>query len=214
MMVKRLTIIGLLVLLAGCLSEKPVSVSKISQSGSLGGPQFIRDMWITDIYGGVGNFAYGGVQGCCASASVGMGVPTAIEGSWESGWGSGYWAEEWKRRWKPEWGNYDDVYDKKWYRIDGEIDSELAKQKIDTMNNYYKNHKAHPVMQVLVDGPKVMLLYKYSCNSSRPQNDCTVRDNADPNGWVKPAPYSKLNYSTSVVLYEGIGETSDKPFEG
>ncbi|WP_114787853.1 hypothetical protein [Vibrio tetraodonis] len=214
MMVKRLTIIGLLVLLAGCLSEKPVSVSKISQSGSLGAPQFIRDMWITDIYGGVGNFAYGGVQGCCASASVGMGVPTAIEGSWESGWGGGYWAEEWKRRWKPEWGNYDDVYDKKWYRIDGEIDSELAKQKIDTMNRYYKNHKANPVMQVLVDGPKVILLYRYICNSERPQNDCTVRDNADPNGWVKPAPYSKYGNIMSVVLYEGTGETSDKPFEG
>ena len=213
MMVKRLTIIGLLVLLAGCLSEKPVSVSKISQSGSLGGPQFIRDMWVTDIYGGVGNFAYGGVQGCCASASVGMGVPTAIEGSWESGWGGGYWAEEWKRRWKPEWGNYDDVYDKKWYRIDGEIDSELAKQKIDTMNRYYKNHSVPPIMKVLVDGPKVMLLYSILCVSDT-TDDCTVNEGADPNGLLSPAPNRRSDSVAMVaVLYEGMGEVSDKPFK-
>lgn len=53
-------------LLNGCFESKPVSVASIGNAGSLGGPHFIRDMWVSDIYGGGANFAYGSVQGCCA----------------------------------------------------------------------------------------------------------------------------------------------------
>ncbi|WP_114785570.1 hypothetical protein [Vibrio tetraodonis] len=213
MIVRTLPIIFLSLLLTGCFKEKPVAVAKIGNAGSLTGPHGINDMWVSDIYGGGANFAYGAVQGCCASASIGIGVPNAIKGEWRQGWRVDFKSKErWRAKWNDDWGSFYEI--PHWYRIDDVIDSELAKQKIQTMTNYYKNHKAIPVMQVLVDGPKIMVLYKYSCNSSRPQNDCTVRDNADPNGWVKPTPFSKLGYSTSVVLYEGMGEISDKPFEG
>ena len=76
-------------LLNGCFESKPVSVASIGNAGSLGGPHFIRDMWVSDIYGGGANFAYGSVQGCCASASIGIGIPSAIKGEWENGVGGG-----------------------------------------------------------------------------------------------------------------------------
>ncbi|MEF1257068.1 hypothetical protein [Vibrio sp. M260112] len=198
-------------LLNGCFESKPVSVASIGNAGSLGGPHFIRDMWVSDIYGGGANFAYGSVQGCCKSASIGIGIPSAIKGEWENSFGSSYWKEEWKKRWESKWGDYDKDYGTRWYRIDDVIDSELAKQKIETMNHYYKNHHANPVMKLLVNNDRVLLLYAYSCTPEI-NDDCTVRQGADPNGWVQVAPYSTHKNSTVVVLYEGSGEVSDKPF--
>jgi hypothetical protein len=169
-------------------------------------------MWVSDIYGGNTSFSYGSVQGCCASASIGIGVPSAIKGEWRQGWRVDFKSKErWRTKWKEKWGPFYET--PKDYRIDAVIDSELAKQKIDTMNRYYKNHKANPVMQVLVDGPKVMVLYAYGCTPEI-NDDCTVRENADPNGWVQISPGRTHKNSTVVVLYEGTGETSDKPFEG
>ncbi|AUW03850.1 hypothetical protein [Vibrio campbellii] len=199
-------------LLNGCFESKPVSVASIGNAGSLGGPHFIRDMWVSDIYGGGANFAYGSVQGCCASASIGIGIPSAIKGEWENGVGGGSSREKWQKRWKPEWGNFDENYDTKWFRIDDVIDSELAKKKIETMNHYYKNHHANPIMKLLVNNDRVLLLYAYGCTPEI-NDDCTIREGADPNGWVQVAPYSKHKNSTVVVLYEGRGEVSDKPFE-
>ncbi|TMX46888.1 hypothetical protein [Vibrio sp. Hep-1b-8] len=198
-------------LLNGCFESKPVSVASIGNAGSLGGPHFIRDMWVSDIYGGGANFAYGSVQGCCKSASIGIGIPSAIKGEWENSFGSSYWKEEWKKRWESKWGDYDKDYGTRWYRIDDVIDSELAKQKIETMNHYYKNHHANPVMKLLVNNDRVLLLYAYSCTPEI-NDDCTVRQGADPNGWVQVAPYSTHKNSTVVVLYEGRGEVSDEPF--
>ena len=200
-------------LLNGCFESKPVSVASIGNAGSLGSPHFIGDMWVSDIYGGGASFAYGSVQGCCASSSIGIGIPSAIKGQWENGVGGGSSREKWKKRWQPEWGNFDENYDTKWYRIDDVIDSDLAKKKIETMNHYYPNFKTNGVMQVLVNKEQVLLLYKYSCNPNREHNDCTIRENADPNGWVKTAPYSKTGNTKVVILYDGKGEVSDKPFE-
>lgn len=95
--------------------------------------------------------------------------------------------------------------------IEDVIDCELAKEKIETMNRYYKNHHANPVMKLLVNNDRVLLLYAYGCTPEI-NDDCTVREGADPNGWVQVAPYSKHKNSTVVVLYEGRGEVSDKPF--
>lgn len=198
-------------LLNGCFESKPVSVASIGNAGSLGGPHFIRDMWVSDIYGGGANFAYGSVQGCCASASIGIGIPSAIRGEWENGVGGGSSREKWQKRWKPEWGNFDESYDTKWFRIDDVIDTELAKQKIETMNHYYKNHHANPVMKLLVNNDRILLLYAYGCTPEI-NDDCTVKEGADPNEWVQVAPYSTHKNSTVVVLYEGRGEVSDKPF--
>lgn len=168
-------------LLNGCFESKPVSVASIGNAGSLGGPHFIRDMWVSDIYGGGANFAYGSVQGCCASAGIGIGIPSAIKGEWENGVGGGSSREKWQKRWKPEWGDFDENYDTKWFRIDDVIDTELARQKIETINHYYPNFKTNGVMQVIVNKEQVLLLYKYSCNPNRKHNDCTIRENADPN---------------------------------
>ncbi|HBC0002006.1 TPA: hypothetical protein KDX83_004233 [Vibrio parahaemolyticus] len=206
-----LVAIGVCFLLNGCFESKPVSVASIGNAGTLGSPHFIRDMWVSDIYGGGANFGYGAVQGCCASSSIGIGIPSAIKGEWENNFGSDYWKKEWKKRWKPEWGDYDKNYGTRWYRIDDVIDSDIAKQKIETMNHYYKNHHANPVMKLLVDGERILLLYAYACTPEI-NDDCTVREGADPNGWVQIAPYSKHKNSTVVVLYEGKGKVSDKPF--
>ena len=209
-----LIVVSMCFLLNGCFESKPVLVASIGNAGSLGGPHFIRDMWVSDIYGGGANFAYGSVQGCCASAGIGIGIPSAIKGEWENGAGGGSSREKWQKRWKPEWGNFDENYDTKWFRIDDVIDTELARQKIETINHYYPNFKTNGVMQVLVNKEQVLLLYKYSCNPNRKHNDCTIRENADPNGWVQSAPYSKTGNTKVVVLYEGKGEVSDKPFTG
>ncbi|MET2897704.1 hypothetical protein ABXV22_05185 [Vibrio rotiferianus] len=210
---KFLIAVSMCFLLNGCFESKPVSVASIGNAGSLGGPHFIRDMWVSDIYGGGANFAYGSVQGCCASASIGIGIPSAIKGEWENGVGGGSSREKWQKRWKPEWGNFDENYDTKWFRIDDVIDSELAKQKILTMNHYYKNHRVDPVMKLLVNDDKVMLLYSILCVKSA-NDDCTVNEGADPNGWIVPSPNRHpKSVAVVTVLYDGKGDVSDKPFE-
>ena len=198
MTARILTFLGLFMMLTGCFNDKPVAVAKIGHAGSMSGPHFITDMWVSDVYGGGANFAYGAVQGCCKSASIGIGVPSAIKGEWQQGWRVDFKSKErWRAKWRDEWGAFYET--PKNYRIDDVIDSELARQKIETMNHYYKNHKALPVMKVLVDGSKVMVLYAYSCTPEI-NDDCTVRANSDPNGWVKIAPGHTHKNSTVVVL--------------
>ncbi|WP_341664684.1 hypothetical protein [Vibrio sp.] len=213
MIVRTLPIIFLSLLLTGCFSEKPVAVAKIGHAGSLSGPHGIKDMWVSDIYGGGANFAYGAVQGCCASASIGIGVPNAIKGEWRQGWRVDFKSKErWRAKWNDDWGPFYEI--PHWYRIDDVIDSELANQKIEAMNSYYKNHSVPPIMKLMVDGPKVMLLYSVLCISDS-SDDCTVNEEADPNGLLVPAPNRHSDSVAMVaVLYEGMGEISDKPFEG
>ena len=198
--------------ITGCTEPPlPKKVSTIGQSGSIGGHYGISKMIVGDINGGGADFGYGAVNGCCASSSIAIGVPSTISGTWRSGWPEGYEKnkEHWRKEWKESWGEFPE--EPRWYRIEDKVDSELAKQKIRTMNNYYKNHTGNSVMRVLVNEDKVALLYGLSCTPAF-HEDCTVRENADPNGWVTISPNSKHKGSTVVVLYEGKGETSDKPF--
>lgn len=198
--------------ITGCTEPPlPTKVASIGQSGSIGGHYGISKMFVGDINGGGAGFGYGAVSGCCASSSIAIGVPSTISGEWRSGWPEGYEKnkESWRKQWEDSWGEFPE--EARWYRIVDKVDSELAKQKIRTMNNYYKNHTGNSVMRVLVNEDKVMLLYAFSCTPEL-NDDCTVRENADPNGWVTTSPHSKHKGATAVVLYEGRGESSDKPF--
>ncbi|MDK9790031.1 hypothetical protein [Vibrio sp. D431a] len=207
---KALTVLGLTVLMTGCGKESaPKTVASIGQAGSLGGYYGISRMVVGDINGGGAGFGYGSVSGCCASASIGIGVPSSIEGEWRSGWTSDKSKEEWREKWEPRRGEFPES--PTWYRIKSTIDSEQAEKKILTMNRYYKNHTANPVMRVLVDGDKVMLFYGLSCTPEL-NDDCTVRENADPNGWVITSPNSKHKGATVVKLFEGKGESSTSPY--
>ncbi len=77
------------------------------------------------------------------------------------------------------------------------------------MNDYYQEFSTEwPVMQVVVDEDKIMLLYTLSCYSKI--DNCTANNDTDPNGWVVKSPE---NLTDVVVLFEGTGETSFTPFE-
>ncbi|HHX8676738.1 TPA: hypothetical protein ACVO4P_001799 [Vibrio alginolyticus] len=205
-------VLGLSFALTGCLEQPlPKKVASIGQSGSIGGHYGVSKMYVGDINGGGANFGYGAVSGCCASSAIAIGVPSSISGEWRSGWPEGYEKnkEHWRKQWVESWGEFPDKAT--WYRLDDEVDSELAKKKILTMNSYYKNHTGNSVMRVLVDGNEVTLLYSLSCTPEL-NDDCTVREGSDPNGWVIISPHSKHQGATAVVLYKGLGEISDKPF--
>lgn len=185
---KTLYILALLLLLTGC-SEEPFCVAKLGNAGSTTGKHSIKLLSVSDVLGGGGSFAYGSVDGYPgASADIGgMGIPNHIEG---------YWAK------------YKKSGLASFYEISDTIDCDLAEKKIRTMQNYYENHSTvWPVMQVLVDGKRVRVLYSLVCVNR--YDDCTPKKNADPNHWVQRSP---RDITDVVVLFDGEGESSPIPF--
>ncbi|NAW65316.1 hypothetical protein [Photobacterium halotolerans] len=177
--------------LLGCsFSNSATTVARTGTAGSTSGAHIIKMMQVTDIQGGGASFAYGAISGYAgASADIGhIGIPSKIKGYWSKGW---------------------DTYEK-FYHLSATIDSNLAKQKIEALRNYYKNHKTfNTTMQLVVDGPRVRLYYTMNCFSYR--MDCSPKENADPNGWV----IHQSNDATQLVLlFDGTGEASDIPFPG
>ncbi|UIP29991.1 hypothetical protein [Photobacterium sp. TLY01] len=179
-------------LFVGC-SNKPASIASIGTAGSTTGYHSIKLMYIEDTQDGGASFAHGAVSSYSgASADIGsIGIPKHIDGYWAK-----YHADE------------DELI--AFYRISTLIDSNLAKQKIETLRNYCKNHRTlNTRIRVVVDSERVRVLYSMNCYSYR--MDCTPRNNADPNGWVVRSPD---NTTEVVVLFDGTGEASDTPFPG
>ncbi|TVO31876.1 hypothetical protein [Vibrio algivorus] len=174
--------------------EKYPTVATIGNSGGFSDTDFYGvDAYVKDTRGGGADLGYGAVAGYPgASASIGIGVPKHI---------------------KAEWGlaNKDKTKYDYFYRIDADIDSELAKKKIDTMQSYYKNYKNEHwgTMQLTVNRKKIYLFFTLACLSKL--DDCSPKDNADPNGYIVPAPSGS---GQVVVLFEGEGEVSSTPFKG
>ncbi|GGN32174.1 MULTISPECIES: hypothetical protein [Marinomonas] len=182
-----LTLITLF-LLTAC-EEKPFYVANIGNAGSLDGQYGIRDMSVADILGGGAGFGYGAVNGYPGkSADIGrMGVPKHIEGFW---------------------AKYEENDKTTYYKISAGIDSDLAEKKIRTLRNYYQVFKGKTgSMQVLVERERVRIFYTLYCSPS--YDDCTPKENSDPNHWVEKAPGSVRNV---VVLFDGKGEMSPTPF--
>ncbi|MBN3495287.1 hypothetical protein [Vibrio neptunius] len=188
-------LLGLLILnTAGCQDEEEQAplrtVAKIGNAGSISGDYGINDLYIQTVGGSWVSFSFGATNGYPgASADIGgMGVPAHINGTWRKG------------RFKQDF---------EYYRIDAPIDAALAEQKIRTLNHYYKSFKRrYGVMQVVVNHEQVQILYTLKCFSV--VDDCTAKDNSDPNGWVTMSP---TNTTQVVVLFDGKGETSPTPFE-
>ncbi|WP_186294857.1 hypothetical protein, partial [Vibrio algivorus] len=144
------------------------------------------------------DLGYGAVAGYPgASASIGIGVPKHINAAW------GLLN-------KRKEGQTGKVGFEAYYRIDADIDSELAKKKIETLQSYYKNFGTSlAAMQVTVDKEKIYVFFTLNCFAK--SDDCTPKDNADPNGYVVKAPRGSRQV---VVLFEGEGEVSSTPFKG
>ena len=186
------TLIATLLLLAGC-EKKPFYVASIGNAGSLDGPYILGPISVTDVLGGGGGFGYGAVNGYPGkSSSIGrMGVPKHIEG---------YWAKQ-----NPNARGY-----VAFYRISADIDSELAEQKIRTLQNYYQNFKSTKGrMQVVVQESRIQVIYTQGCYAYR--MDCTKKEGSDPKHWVVRSP---TDTTEVVVLFDGLGEASATPFPG
>jgi len=94
-----------------------------------------------------------------------------------------------------------------YHRISMDIPKD-AEAKMKLMDNYYQNfERTRGYMQAIVDGPRVRVFYTKACFSMF--NDCTPKQNIDPNNWVIKSP----DGTTDVVkLFDGIGESSKTPF--
>ncbi|MBV7263219.1 hypothetical protein KCG43_14530 [Photobacterium sp. WH24] len=180
--------------LFGCsFSQATTIVAKIGNAGSTTGYHSIRVMNVKDTTGANAGFGYGAVSSYSGkSADIGaIGTPEKI---------TGFWAKY----------NIEENKFLAFYNINKQIDSELAGLKINALRKYYKSFKtANTSMQLIVDGPRVRLLYTMNCFSKL--DDCTPRKNADPNGWIVRSPDDTTEV---VVLFDGIGEASDTPFPG
>jgi hypothetical protein len=170
------------------------TIAKIGNGGSLDGAYSLRDIWVTSVNGGSAGFGYGAVNGYPGkSASIGIGVPRHIKG---------YWAKKYEEG--PGFQSY--------YRIFADINSELAEKKIRTLQNYYQNYETiWGVMQVEVEKSRIRVFFDRGCSPSLKTNDCTPKEEADPNGWVVKAPGSIRDVT---VLFDGQGESSLTPFPG
>ncbi|MGR5108556.1 hypothetical protein [Vibrio jasicida] len=214
MKMKGKIITGLMLFLSACSIAQPDIVATSGGAGTLGKPHWISKMLVTDVRGKGSGFIAGAVSGCCARSGIQLSVPNGIEGEWSQGWDTGgEWEEKWRQRWKPAWGNFEENYIKdKWFYIKDTIDSDLAAKKIEIMDNYFNEDElGRGAMEVYVDGRRVVLAYVKLCNPKRGY-DCSIKENADPHGWVVPPPWSKTGKGTAVILYDGYGEESDKPF--
>ena len=175
--------------LTGCADE-PFYVAELGTAGSTTGKHGIARMSIDDVLGGGGGFGYGAISGYPgAIADIGrMGVPKHIEGNWI----------------KIE----DELL--KFYKISAPIDSSLAEKKIRTMQNYYENFSTNSsAIQAVVDSDRVRVFFSPGCYEL--YDDCTPKKNADPNGYVERTPDKG---SDIVVLFDGKGEYSPRPFPG
>ncbi|AWX98931.1 hypothetical protein A8139_02165 [Marinomonas primoryensis] len=180
--------------LTGCqsMSSGLGTVAQNGNGGSLDGAYNLSDIWVTSVNGGRAGFGYGAVNGYPGkSASIGIGVPRHIKG---------YWAKE----------NEEGPGFQSYYRISADIDSVLAEKKIRTLQNYYQTFKSNwGRMQVEVEQSRLMVLYTQGCYDNRV--DCSVRENADPNGYVIRSPSDTIDV---VALFDGQGESSLTPFPG
>ena len=62
-------------------------------------------------------------------------------------------------------------------------------------------------MQVIVENERIQVLYTLVCVDL--YSDCSPKENADPQGWVKKSP---RDVTDVVVLFDGKGERSLTPF--
>lgn len=227
MKMKRKIITGLTLLLSACSIAQPDIVATSGGAGTMSGPHWISKMLISDVRGKGSSIIAGAVQGCCARSRIDLSVPNGIEGEWERGYYTeqqrkdlslpdNFWQghlktkERWRSKWKDEWGDFYET--KTYYHIKDTIDSDLAAKKIEAMDNYFNEDElGRGAMEVYVDGKRVVLAYVKLCNPKRGY-DCSIKENADPHGWVVPPPWSKTGKGTAVILYDGYGEESDKPF--
>ncbi|GAB6261199.1 hypothetical protein [Photobacterium sp. R1] len=186
-----LFLLALMLTLAGCSSfGSTKTIAKIGNAGSLDGRYILKRIYIQDTRGAWVNFGYGAVSGYPgASSDIGaISYPQNIEGFWSKGWDK----------------------NEKYFKISAPIDLELARQKIDTLRDYYVDfHAYRATVTVAVDGPRIRVFYSMNCFDV--VNDCTSRKNADPNGWVTREPDGATE---SVLLFDGTGESSDTPFPG
>jgi hypothetical protein len=193
-MIISLSMITSLLSLTGCqsMSSGLGTVAQNGNAGSLDGAYNLSDIWVTSVNGGSAGFGYGAVNGYPgASASIGIGVPKHIKG---------YWAKE----------DENGPGFKAYYRISADIDSVLAEKKIRALQNYYQTFKSKwGRMQVEVEQSRLMVLYTQGCYDNRV--DCSVRENADPNGYVIRSPSDSIDV---VALFDGQGESSTTPFPG
>ncbi|WP_330961826.1 hypothetical protein [Photobacterium sp. 53610] len=184
-------LLALMLTLAGCSSfGETKTIARIGNAGSLDGPYYLKRIFIQDTRGAWVNFGYGSVGGYPgASSDIGaISYPQFIKGFWSKG------------------RNVDEKY----FKISAPIDLELAKQKIDTLRDYYVDyHNYTAAMIVAVDGPRIQVFYTMHCYAKF--SGCIPRENADPNGWVIRSPD---NTTEVVLLFDGIGESSDTPFPG
>lgn len=167
-------------------------VASISTAGSLDGPYSLPTIRVTDVSGGSSGFGFGAISSFPgATADLGgTGIPSHIEG---------YWAKK---------GAPEAKVHTRFFHISSPVDSELARQKIETLDTYYENFKnPYSLMQFVVDGERAMLLYSLGCYSKTA--DCTPKTNADPNGWVVKDPKGGADV---VVLFDGLGEASATAF--
>jgi hypothetical protein len=66
-------------------------------------------------------------------------------------------------------------------------------------------------MQVEVEQSRTMVLYTQACYDTDIRVDCSVRENADPDGYVIRSPSNSIDV---VALFDGQGESSTTPFPG
>ncbi|MEZ8082732.1 hypothetical protein [Enterovibrio norvegicus] len=178
--------------ISGCSEEiNSVPNAKFGNAGSLDGRYSIRDVLITDTSGASSNLGYGSVSsypGASAGMS-GLGIPAHV---------SGYWS-------KPSDTSPSPVA---YYHLDSKIDSELAKQKIETLKAAYTKFNDKPgTLQVVVDKNNMQVLYTFKCFDV--YDDCEKKEEADPNGWIQPSPDGNTDV---VVLFSGEGEVSPTAF--
>lgn len=227
MKMKHKLITGLTLLLSACSLAEPQIVATSGGAGTMSGPHWVSKMLITDIRGKGSGIIAGAVQGCCARSSIKLSVPNGIEGEWERGYFTEqqrkdlslpdrFWEghlktkERWRSKWKDEWGDFYET--KEYYHIKDTIDSDVAAKKIDTILNYFENyHPEKGSMEVLVDGKRVVLNFVVRCYEPSGV-DCTIKEGADPNGWVQKKSVEGKGHRVNVILYDGYGEESDKPF--
>ena len=186
---------GLLLLLVwlvlGCTPE-PYSAEVGFNNGSSTGRHAVYKIVITTVSGGGANFAMGAVSGYPGAASTGgrMDAPAHIEGRWDEGW-----------------SDKDVTSNTPHHRISADIPKD-AEAKMKLMDNYYQNFdRDYGAMQVIVDGPRVRVFYTKGCVDM--YDDCSPKKDIDPNNWVIKSPKEVTDV---VVLFDGIGESSDTPF--
>ncbi|WP_330961827.1 hypothetical protein [Photobacterium sp. 53610] len=184
-------LLALVFMMAGCSSFWGTkTVARIGNAGSLDGRYILKRILLQDVRGAWVNFGYGAVSGYPgASSDIGaISYPQNIEGFWSKGWDK----------------------NEKYFKISAPIDLELAKQKIDTLRDYYEDYyDVLATVTVAVDGARIRVFYSLNCFDM--DSNCTPRQNADPNGWVTREPDGATE---SVLLFDGIGESSDTPFPG